>query len=101
VSEAKRPKVARLNPGSIQEATELESFTDGVAQVSMRIARQTAGAIDPRRQLLAIGAILKSHDEALAHLLQACSERNDGVMAPADASHYARSLVQYAAFVLQ
>jgi CHAT domain-containing protein len=83
------------------EAAELESFTDGVAQVRDRIARETAGAIDPRRQLLAIGQILKTHDKALAHVVRACSERNDRVLAPADAFQFVLSLVQYAALALQ
>jgi hypothetical protein len=54
-------RILRLNPGNLPETAALEGLSSGLEQVRRIIARETIGAVSPRRQLLAVDAIGPKH----------------------------------------
>lgn len=83
----------RLNPGNLPEARELFDLGVGVVEVQARIARETAGAVSPRRQLLAAEAVMLRHQEAMTAVQRAAKERHDWVMSASDQCRYPWALM--------
>lgn len=89
------PRILRINPGSLPEAASLQELSIGLAQVRDRIRRETVGAVSPRRQLLAVDAIMQRHHDGIAGVFRAARERNDRVLSAADTYGLVLSLLEH------
>jgi hypothetical protein len=85
--------------GTIPEAAELFEVSDGVKQVRAVVARETAGAVSPRTQVLALYKITQDHHDAIAKTISAARARHGGVLDAQDALRLTASLVEHAAIM--
>jgi hypothetical protein len=70
-----------------------------LARVRENIARETAGAVSPRRQLLAVEEIVQRHHDCIA-AVETAAGRRDGILSAADGVQLVVSLVEQAALAL-
>jgi hypothetical protein len=70
-----------------------------LARVRENIARETAGAVSPRRQVLAVEKIMQRHHDRVA-AVEAAAGRQDGLLSAADSFQLVGTLVEQAAFAM-
>ncbi len=88
-------KLLRLNPGDLPESAQLVAVTKEVLTVQEMASRETAGAISPSGQLLALRRVLAKHEVAIEAVRSAARERHGKVMSPKNGGELAIAMNVY------
>lgn len=87
--------ILRVNPGPIPEARELEGLSSGLSKVRQIVARETAGAVSPRQQLVAVDTLLQRHHDKIAQVISSAPKRHAGALSAADCVRLIYALVEH------
>jgi CHAT domain len=91
-----RNQMLRINPGNLPESEELRRVTDEVGKVQAQASRERAGAVAPRRQLLALREILAKHESAIEAVIAAARVRQGNVLSARNSFELAIAIRLYA-----